>query len=141
MEASGTNAEQMIGIDTNVLVRYLVEDDKAQVERVHRVLSAARTRGEPVYISLIVLCETYWVLRSVLDRPRAAILDALESLLAVDVFQVEEQDAVRGALESARKEKGDFADHFIGRLHLTRGCRYTATFDRALRAAPGFTAL
>jgi predicted nucleic-acid-binding protein len=131
----------MIGLDTNVLVRYLVEDDKGQADRVQRLLAAARTRGEAVYVSLMVLCETYWVLRSVLDRPRTDILDAVESLLTVDVFQIEEQDAVRHALQSSRKGKGDFADHLIGHLHLSRGCRHTATFDRALRGAPGFTML
>ncbi|MEK7409080.1 MAG: type II toxin-antitoxin system VapC family toxin [Acidobacteriota bacterium] len=131
----------MIGLDTNVLVRYLAEDDKAQADRVQRLLAAARTRGEAVYVSLVVLCETYWVLRSVLDRSRSDILDALESLLTVDVFHVEEQDVVRQALEASIRGKGDFTDHLIGHLHLARGCRHTATFDRALRAAPGFTVL
>jgi predicted nucleic-acid-binding protein len=131
----------MIGLDTNVLVRYLVEDDKAQTDSANRLLSAARDAGEVVYLSLIVLCETYWVLRSAYDRPRAEIMAAIHSLLGVDVFQFEEPDTVRRALESCRKGKGDFADYLIGHLYTARGCRHTATFDRALKAAPGFSVL
>ena len=131
----------MIGLDTNVLVRYLVEDDRAQTDAVHRLLAAARDGGEMVYVSLIVLCETYWVLRSVFDLPRTEILAAFRSLLAVDVLQLEEPETVRQALQSCREGKGDFADHIIGRAHMTRGCRHTATFDRSLKSAPGFFVL
>ena len=117
----------MIGLDANVLVRYLIEDDKAQTDSANRFLATARDAGEVVYLSLIVLCETY--------------LAAIHALLSVDVFQFEEPDTVRRALESCRKGKGDFADYLIGHLHMARGCRHTATFDRALKAAPGFTPL
>jgi predicted nucleic-acid-binding protein len=123
------------------LVRYLVEDDKAQTEEVHRLLATARSSGETVYVSLIVLCEAYWVLRTVFDRPKTAILEALEALLSVDVLQIEEPDVVRRALEACRRSKGGFADHIIGQLYAQRGCRHTATFDRALRGASGSTVL
>ena len=131
----------MIGLDTNVLVRYLVEDDKAQTDSAHRLLAGARAEGEVVYISLVVLCEAHWVLRSSFGRPRAEIAQAFDSLLCAEVFQVEEPDVVRLALESCREGKGDFADHLIGHLHASRGCRHTATFDRALRGAPEFKIL
>jgi len=141
VEARGEAAGQMIGLDTNVLVRYLVADDAAQADAVRDLLTAAREAGETAFVSLVVLSETYWVLRSVFGRPRADIVDALDSLLGVDVFQVEEADVVRLALESCRKGKGDFADYLIGHFHAAHRCRYTATFDRALGGAPGFTVL
>jgi predicted nucleic-acid-binding protein len=141
LEAHIKAAGEMIGADTKILVRYLVEDDKAQTEEVHRLLAAASSSGETVYVSLIVLCEAYWVLRTVFDRPKSAILEALETLLGVDVIQIEEPDVVRRALGACRRSKGDFADHLIGQLHAERGCRHTATFDRGLRGASGFVVL
>ena len=88
----------MIGIDTNVLVRFLVEDDLAQTDRVHRFLAKCRMVGETVYVSVIVLCEATWVLGTLYDKPRSQILDALEELLTADTFQVEHEDSVRAAL-------------------------------------------
>ncbi len=131
----------MIGIDTNVLVRFLVEDDEAQAAAVNSLLSRARRQGETVFISLLVLLETEWVLRSAYRSSRAGILAAFESLLATDVFECEESDVVRQALEKYRNGPGDFADYLIAGLHAARGCRETVTFDHALRRAPGFRVL
>jgi len=118
------------GIDTNVLVRYLVEDDQRQTNRV-----------ESVYVSSIVLCETAWVLASVFGQSKTEIVEHFERILETDVFQVEEEDAVRRALALTRKRKGDFADYLIGQLNLERGCRFTATFDRSLRSDSAFSVL
>jgi predicted nucleic-acid-binding protein len=137
----GEAARQVIGLDTNVLVRYLVADDEAQTRTVRELLASARAAGETVFVSLLVLCETYWVLRSAFGWPRANIIEVLDSLLSVDVFQLDEPEVIRSAVESCRQGKGDFADHLIGHLHQAMGCRHTATFDRALRGAPGFTVL
>ncbi len=131
----------MTGIDRNVLVRFLVEDDPRQVERASRFLAESRAKGELVHISVIVLCETAWVLRSAFARPKGAILDAIEQLLRADLFRVEAEDAVRRALETCRGGKGDFADHLIAQLNLAKGCRSTMTFDHSLRGVPGFTGL
>ncbi len=131
----------MIGLDTNVLVRYLVADDEAQAQTVRRLLARTRAGGETAYISLIVLCETCWVLRSSFKHPRASVLNTLRSLLDVDVFTVEEPDLVRQTLEACGRGKGDFADCLIGHLHAARGCRHTATFDRTLRNLPDFKVL
>jgi len=129
------------GIDTNVLVRYFVEDDVAQTKRVERFLAAARRAGESVYVSSIVLCETARVLRKVFGQSKSETLDYLERILDTDVFQVEEEDSVRQALRLSRKGKGDFADYLIGQLNLARGCRFTVTFDRSLRSDSAFSIL
>jgi predicted nucleic-acid-binding protein len=134
-------AGAVIGLDTNVLVRYLVADDDAQEQAVRRLLARARSEGETVYISLVVLCETYWVLRSSYGIHRAAILQALGSLLDADVFTVEEPDLLRRAMEACGRSSADFTDRLIGHIHAARGCRHTVTFDRALRAVPDFKVL
>ena len=131
----------MIGIDTNVLVRFLVADDKTQTDRAHAFLAQSRSQGESVYISTLVLCETAWALRSVFSRSRTKILEVIERLLGTDVFEVEAEDAIRAALQSCRAGKGDFADHLIGHMNLAKGCRSTVTFDRSLGGAAGFSAL
>ena len=132
---------EMIGIDANVRVRFLAEDDKRQTDRAQAFLAQSRSRGESVYISTLVLCETAWVLRSVFGHSRAAILELIERLLDTDVFQVEAEDAVRAALQSCRSGKGDFADHLTGHMNLAKGCRSTVTFDRSLGSAAGFGTL
>jgi predicted nucleic-acid-binding protein len=132
---------KMTGIDTNVLVRYLAEDDAEQARRVNSFLKRSRMRRETIFISVIALCETVWVLESALELPKREVLDAIEGLLGVDVFQVEAEDAVRTAVERCRAGRGGLADHLIGALNLSHGCRHTVTFDRELRSAPGFVAL
>lgn len=131
----------MTGIDTNVLVRFLVADHKTQTDRAHAFLGQSRSQGESVYISTLVLCETAWVLRSVFSRSRTEILEVIGRLLDTDVFQVEAEDAVRAALQSCRSGKGDFADHLIGHMNLAKGCHSTVTFDRSLGGAAAFSAL
>jgi predicted nucleic-acid-binding protein len=131
----------MTGIDTNILVRFLVGDDPAQAERARRFLAESRAKGERVHVSVLVLCEAAWVLRSTFARPKGAALDALEQVLHTDVFQVEADEAVGRAVEACRRGPGDFADHLIAQLNEAHGCRQTVTFDRALRRVPGFTVL
>lgn len=131
----------MTGLDTNVLVRFLVEDDEIQTDRVLRYLKAARAAGEPVFILAIVLCEACWVLRSVYAKRNHEVLKAIETLLNADLFLLEEPDCVRRALQLARKGKAGFPDYLLGELHLSKGCRYTVTFDRSLRGDPAFSLL
>jgi len=131
----------MTGLDTNVLVRFFVEDDERQAERVAQFLRASRTAGESVFVSAVVLCETCWVLRSNYDKSKGAILDAIETLLNADLFQLEDSDAVRRAIHLARTGKADFTDYLLGELHLSKGCRYTVTFDRSLRGNTTFQLL
>jgi predicted nucleic-acid-binding protein len=129
------------GLDTNILVRYLVEDDADQAQRVHRLLSAARVSGEPVYVSCIVLCELAWTLGQVYGWQKQDILAQLDTLLDAEIFRFEEDGLVRRAVALARESKAGFADCLIGQLNLARGCRVTVTFDRALRSDPAFQVL
>ena len=131
----------MTGIDTNILVRYLVEDDLAQTEKVHRLFGRLRSNGEAIYISSLVICESIWVLQSVYGKTTAEVIEIVEELLGVDVLKLENEDVVRLALAAARNSKAGFADHLIGQLNLAAGCSRTVTFDRALRRTSGFALL
>lgn len=129
----------MIGVDTNVLVRYLTLDDEEQVARVDRLIHDAAEADEPLHIDGIVLCEAAWVLRSVYGRSREEVADALERVVETRQFAIEDRDSVRRALDSFRAAEGDFADYLIGERNRRAGCRTTATFDGNLAGSPLFS--
>jgi len=130
----------MLGLDTNVLVRFLVADDPAQFERAQKLIRRESGNGEPVFISLLVLLETEWVLRSRYDLNKAAISAALSGLLDSTELRLEDEPSVEEALYFWNDSNTEFADCLIGARHRALGCRATATFDaRALRL-PGFVA-
>lgn len=131
----------MIGLDTNVLVRYLVQDDPAQTRRANALINGALDRGDRCAIGIIVLCELVWVLRDAYGQDRATIGATLEQILEAVEFVVEASDLARQALADYRQAPGDFADYVIGRRNRSTGCDETATFDRALRSSALFRVL
>lgn len=131
----------MIGLDTNVLLRYLLQDDEVQGERASRAISQAATRNEPLFISLVVLCEAVWVLESAYGYRKVELGGVLGELLETSGFEIEQRDIVRAALEDYRASKADFADCLIGRTNATHGCRHTLTFERSLKALDAFRVL
>jgi predicted nucleic-acid-binding protein len=131
----------MIGLDTNVLLRYLLEDDPDQTEHAHRAMAQARRRHERMFVSGIVLCEVVWALSTIAGQSKLQILAGLEQIMTTDVFEIEEKDSTLAAIEQFRTGKGDFADYLIGQIHLRRGCLHTLTFDKALHRTHGFASL
>lgn len=119
----------MIGLDTNVLVRHLTQDDASQAAMVARVIDKA-TAGS-LFISTIVLCEVVWVLRDIYDRKREQIEDVVEKILLSEQFAFENKNVLWQALSDFRRGKDDFADYVISRLAQAAGCSHTLTFDRA----------
>ena len=130
----------MIALDTNVLVRFLVEDDKAQSEKAARLVRRAIASGEPLFISDVVLCETVWVLLAAYRVPRAEAGEVLARLLKARHLQFSDHGSLSRALESFLAGKGDFADYVIREQARAAGCDEVATFDRALLNEQGFTA-
>ena len=128
----------MIGIDTNVLVRFLVRDDPQQFERARRLIRREVGGGEPVLISLVVLLETEWVLRSRYSVSKAEMLTAFSGLLETTDLQFEDEPSVEEALYVWRDSTADFADCLIASRHRSLGCRGTATFDIRALKVPGF---
>jgi predicted nucleic-acid-binding protein len=131
----------VIGLDTNVLVRYLTQDDRAQARKAEAVIDGAVARRERCIVGPVVLCELVWVLRDAYDTPKAQIVDVLDRILATQQFEIVERARVREALEEYRAGGGDFADYVIGAANRDAGCDETVTFDRGLRGATGFRVL
>ena len=129
----------MIGLDTNVIVRHLVEDDEAQTRRATRLIEAAIARDEGLFISDIVMCETVWVLSSAYRFSRSEIADALATLLRARSVVFTSTDHLARSLEAFRNGKGDFADYLIRELAQAAGTDTVATFDRSLLKEPGFS--
>ncbi len=130
----------MRGLDTNLLVRFLVRDDEPQFRRASRLLARLEAGGEEARVDTIVLCELAWVLRAGYGRSRVEIAAALEALLDAAPFAIDERELVRQAVERFRAGKGDFSDYLLGLRNQRAGCRDTATFDRKLKPADGFAA-
>lgn len=131
----------MIGLDANVLVRYLTQDDPAQARKANHVIERALSTGSRVHVDTIVFCELVWVLNGVYRFDRAAICAALEQLLDAAQVSVADRDIVRGALSAYRHGQGDFADYVIALRNAAAGCTSTATFDKALRGSKLFALL
>ena len=120
----------MIGVDTNVLVRYLVEDDEEQTKRADALLRRAAARNESIFVSDIVLCQIVWVLESVYNVHRREIADLLENLMRAKQVELGDADLAHRALDAYRTGKGDFADYVIRERALAAGCTSLATFEK-----------
>lgn len=130
----------MLGIDTNVLVRYLVRDDPSQFERVRRLLTRAIASGESILVSSLVLLETECVLRSRYELSKSDIVAALSALLEASELEFEDEPSLEQALYSWKDSRADFADCLIDARHRRLGCRATATFDSKALKLGGFIA-
>lgn len=127
----------MIGLDTNILVRYLVQDDQGQARRASELLEKVLTADTPGYVSHVVVVELAWVLQRSYKVDRARIGAALDWLLSAREIEVESKTAVSEAI-GAFKRGSDFADALIGALALGAGCSQILTFDRDALHLPGF---
>jgi predicted nucleic-acid-binding protein len=130
----------MLGIDTNLLVRFLVRDHEAQFERARRLIRREIGAKEAVLISLLVLLETEWVLRSRYGVKKAQIIGAISGLLDAVELELEDEPAVEEALYVWKDNAAEFADCLISAHHRRLGCRATATFDVRAIKLPGFVA-
>ena len=119
----------MIGLDTNVLVRYLAQDDALQSGAATRTIERL-TSEAPGYISHIVLVELSWVLERCYGSSRADLATVIAGLLQTDVLVVADAATAWKALRLFQSGKADFADCMVERTAATAGCEYTWTFDR-----------
>lgn len=122
----------MIGIDTNVLVRFLTGDDPRQAETATEWIQAAIKKEEKFFLNRIVLCELVWVLSGSYGFPKSRIVETLEELLSTEHLIVDDDKITFAALEDYASSNVDFADCLIGRGNEAKGCSTTLTFDRKL---------
>ena len=127
----------MIGIDTNILVRLLTDDDPAQAEAVRRLLTPLDTVAESVVNNDIVLVETLWTLHRLYGFDRQTQLDVLNQLLSALTFRFENRDLVTQAVRLFAHSSADFSDCLIATKNTGMGCEYTATFDQAMGKLKG----
>ncbi|QFY90669.1 type II toxin-antitoxin system VapC family toxin [Magnetovirga frankeli] len=131
----------MKAIDTNVLVRFLVNDDPEQAERVRQLFAIAEQQRDAFYVSLIVLLETIWVLESAYQIQRTELIDALADLLLMPVLQFEQREAVQAMLNMAINTNLDLPDALIAQSALLMGCDSVLTFDQKAARHLGFERL
>jgi predicted nucleic-acid-binding protein len=131
----------MIGLDTNILVRYLTQDDPAQSKKAAHEIEKGLSAGHMFFIADVVMCELVWVLETAYGYERPEIIPVLENILRTKQFQFENKDLLWKNLADYRNRKGDFADHLIGQVGHKAGCRETITFDAGLEDNPIFRVL
>lgn len=130
----------MPGVDTSVLVRFLVQDDEAQFEKARKLIKREVAAGRRIFVSQLVLLETEWVLRSRYSLPKNLIIEAMSCLLDATDVQFEDEPAIEEALFVWKDATADFADCLIGAQNRRLGCRATASFDVKACKLPWFIA-
>jgi predicted nucleic-acid-binding protein len=120
----------MIGIDTNVLVRYLAQDDAAQSARATRLIESELSERQPGFVGVIVLVETCWVLKRLYGASVSELKKTVRDLLDSRQIVVEQREAVAQALVRLGEIPGDVADALILQVASAAGCQRVVTFDR-----------
>jgi len=120
----------MLGLDTNILIRYIVQDDPVQSTLVSRFLKQKCTGEKPCYISHIVLCEVVWVLESAYGYKREQVAETLKLIFETRHFCIGEAESAWSALETYRGGRADFSDVLLGQTNQVHGCETTITLDK-----------
>ena len=130
----------MIGLDTNVLVRYIVQDDVVQSAKASAIVEKRLTLANPGFVSVVAMVETAWVLERAYGFALQEVGAAIERILQIDVLVVENEQEVFTAVVMLREGIGSFADAIIAALGAKAGCSKTLTFDRKALRIPGYAA-
>jgi predicted nucleic-acid-binding protein len=128
----------LVGIDTNILVRYLADDDAAQSALARELLERRLTRERPGHVCAVVLAELAWVLRRLYAGQRAEIADAIEGILTAPNLVVEHKALAWKALQQFRIGSAGYSDCLIAAVNAAAGCETTLTFDRQAARSSGF---
>jgi predicted nucleic-acid-binding protein len=128
----------MIGLDSNVVVRYLVQDDPVQSRRATEIAERRLSDENPGFISVVAMAETVWVLDRAYRFSDGDIVAAIERTLQTDVLVVEREQEIFAAMTALKEGRGSFADALIGALGTAVGCSTTLTFDQKALELPEF---
>lgn len=131
----------MIGMDTNVLVRYIVQDDVEQSKIATRFIEKRISLSNPGFINQIVLCEFVWVLKRAYGYEKTIIFKVLEKILQTKEFVVDNADIVWIALREYQKGEADFSDYLIASYNQYSDCTHTVTFNQIASKAKYFKLL
>ena len=130
----------MIGLDTNIVVRYLTHDDAAQTAAAVRVIESL-SQDSPGFLSLIVIAELVWVLEVSYRFKKNEIERVLDTLLRSKELVIERAEIVAQALRKFSASRADFVDCLIERSGHAAACQYTMTFDQNAAGAAGMKLL
>jgi predicted nucleic-acid-binding protein len=128
----------MIGLDTNILVRYLTQDDSLQSPKATEIIERRLTEETPGFVSIVAMVETVWVLDRAYGLPAHKIAAAVERMLQTDVLVIENEPEVFTAMIALKEGQGSFADSVIAALGVRAGCSCTLTFDHKAARLGGF---
>jgi len=120
----------VIGLDTNVLVRYLAQDDPRQAAKAVHLIERECSESRPGFIAALVLAELVWVLESCYGGAKTEIVAVLQRILRTKQLVVQDAETVWKAVRLFETSKADFADCLIERIGGTHDCEYSATFDK-----------
>ena len=127
----------VLGVDTNVLVRFFTRDDAVQADQARRIITAPQ--NQPIHVSLVTLVELVWVLTKLKRWPRTDVFAACGQMLQSDDFVVEAASLVEQCLLDAERAGCDLADAVVAAVNIRTGCVTTVTFDRDAQALAGMT--
>jgi predicted nucleic-acid-binding protein len=128
----------MIGLDTNILIRYLTQDDPVQSVKATEIIERRLTPENPGFVSIIAMVETVWVLDRAYGLTAQDIATVVERLLQVEVLTIENEQQVFTAMVALKRGQGSFADAVIAELGARAGCTRTLTFDQKAVRLRGF---
>lgn len=120
----------MIGLDTNVLIRYIVQDDEQQSQLATDVIENQCSVENPAFINEVTLCEIVWVLKRAYRYDKTIILTILKQLLSIDEVYISSHPAAWSAYYDYETGNADFSDYFIARINKLMGCPFTFSFDK-----------
>lgn len=128
----------MIGLDTNILIRYLTQDDPVQSPKATEIIERRLNSANAGFVSVVTMTEVAWVLDRAYGLTPRAIAAAVERMLHVDVLVVENEQEIFAAMVALKQGRGTFADALIAELGTRAGCLHTLTFDKKALRLSGF---
>ena len=128
----------MIGLGTNILVRYLTQDDPLQSPKATEIIERRLTEAKPGFVSAVVMVETVWVLDRAYGLAAQDIAAAIERMLQTEALAIESEQEVFTAMVALKQGRGSFADALIVELGTSAGCAHTLTFDNKALRLTGF---
>jgi predicted nucleic-acid-binding protein len=126
----------MIGLDTNVLVRYITADESKQAALASQLIESLDEQS-PSYITSVTMVELSWVLESAYQFSRSQLVEVFQTLMAIENFKIDRVSVVASAVRQYSESKADFSDCLIERLSSAAGCKQTMTFYKAAAKTAG----
>ena len=131
----------MIGIDTNILVRYITQDDELQSGVATEFIENYCSNGNKIFVNHLVICELVWVLKKCYKLSKPKTITVIEHILQISQFSIENAQVVWQALTDYKRGSADFADYVVGRTNTFNNCDETVTFDKKSGKSNGFALL